>query len=77
VNEAAALEQRHRREHETFLARAEAFEAQGAAAVRAALVERLGSILFEIAPWSPPAGVDGAAPRKAATRVAAGTEGAR
>lgn len=70
LGEAAEIEARARREQQSFLARAEAFQAQGPAAVRAALIERLSSIRFEIAPSAPPHASDPPAPRRAADRVA-------
>lgn len=48
--EAGALEERARTEAEGLTARLQALEPQGALAVRAALVEALGSVRFDLAP---------------------------
>lgn len=52
VAKAAVHEARHRADAESFQAQLAALESQGELAVRAALVERLGSITFDLVPWA-------------------------
>ena len=53
---AASLIGRYRQEAAAFLARSEAYAEHGTSAVRAALVEKLQSIVFEIVPVNPEPG---------------------
>ena len=51
---AKVIESRHHADAEAFRARLAAIESQGELAVRAALVERLGTITFDIVPYEAP-----------------------
>jgi len=51
LGRAALIEERHRIEAQTLVARLARLETQGNLAVRAALVERLGSIQFDLVPY--------------------------
>lgn len=65
LSRAAVIEARHRADASAFEARLAALESQGELAVRAALVERLGSITFDLVPYEDPEDEDERARRTA------------
>jgi regulator of protease activity HflC (stomatin/prohibitin superfamily) len=64
--QAAVTEQRHRAEAAAFEARLAAIESQGELAVRAALVERLGTITFDLVPYEKTEDANGSRVRRTA-----------